>query len=294
MVSELIMFKHLVLITNSSHPKVMKTLEHLTAYLKDAEINFILNELTPERKISIDDIQRENNKIDYDLVIAIGGDGTMLSAVHLGHQLDIPVLGINSGHLGFLADLSADSMEKSLAHIFAGNFCREERFMLDVEVFRKEQSILKSIALNDIVLQRWNTARLIELETYVDKHFVHRQRSDGLIVCSPTGSTAYALSGGGPILQPSLDAFALVPICPHSLTNRPIIIDGNSIVEIAVSTREAGRVRLTCDGDIALKLEAKDRIYISKQDRTVCLIHPDNHDHFNTLRVKLHWGTEVC
>ena len=229
-----------------------------------------------------------------DLAIAIGGDGTMLKAAHLACRHEMPLLGINRGRLGFLADIPANAFEEHLNAIFAGTFVEDERFLLHVEVLREGKSLLKSSAFNDVILQKWNIARLIELETYVDGSFVHRQRSDGLIVSTPTGSTAYALAGGGPILHPSLDALALVPICPHTLTNRPIVIDGNSLVEIVVGTREIDHARLTCDGDIELELAPGDRVRIQKQDKKIRLIHPKGHDHFSTLRAKLQWGTEVC
>jgi NAD+ kinase len=140
------------------------------------------------------------------------------------------------------------------------------------------------------VVQKWDVARLIELETYVDGTFVHKQRSDGMIVSSPTGSTAYALSGGGPILYPTLDALVLVPICPHSLTNRPIVINGNSRVEIIVGTAKNNYARLTCDADIAMELEPGDRVVVAKKNQTIRLIHPADHDHFGILRAKLRWG----
>jgi NAD+ kinase len=239
-------------------------------------------------------MQENEFDADCDLAIAIGGDGTMLKAAYLTCQYEIPLLGINRGRLGFLADIPADAIEEHLDAIFAGTYVEEERFLLTAEVLREGKSLLKSNAFNDVVLQKWNIARLIELEIYVDGNFVHRQRSDGVIVTTPTGSTAYALSGGGPILHPSLDALALVPICPHTLTNRPIVIDGNSLVEIVVSTREIDHVRLTCDGDITCEVAPGDRVRIQKKDKKIKLIHPQGHDHFSILRAKLQWGTEVC
>ena len=290
------MFKRIALITNSETRKVAETLNSLIVYLQSCGIDFILDECSSglADQAGLPGMNGDNFDTDCDLAIAIGGDGTMLKAAHLACLHDIPLLGINRGRLGFLADIPADAMEEHLKPIFAGTFAEDERFLLHVEVLREGRSILKSNAFNDVILQKWNIARLVEFETYVDNNFVHRQRSDGLIISSPTGSTAYALSGGGPILHPSLDALVLVPICPHTLTNRPIVIDGNSLVEIVVGTREIDHARLTCDSDIELELAPGDRIRVQKKDKKVRLIHPIDHDHFSILRAKLRWGTEVC
>jgi len=290
------MFKRIALITNSNAKKVAETLNSLIVYLQSSKIDFILDECSSALAVQpgLPGMKDDEFDADCDLAIAIGGDGTMLKAAHLACLYDIPLLGINRGRLGFLADIPADAMEEHLNPIFAGNFVEDERFLLHVEVLREGKSLLKSSAFNDVILHKWNIAKLVEFETYVDGSFVHRQRSDGLIISSPTGSTAYALSGGGPILHPSLNALALVPICPHSLTNRPIVIDGNSLVEIVVGTREIDHARLTCDGDIELELAPGDRVRVQKKDKKICLIHPEGHDHFSILRAKLQWGTEVC
>jgi len=290
------MFKRIALITNSDAKKVAETLNGLIVYLQSSEIDFILEQGSYALADQTDlPVMKENEfDADCDLAIAIGGDGTMLKAAHLACQYEIPLLGINRGRLGFLADIPADAFEEHLNEIFAGTFVEDKRFMLNVEVLREGKSLLKSDAFNDVILQKWNIAKLVEFETYVDGSFVHRQRSDGLIVATPTGSTAYALSGGGPILHPSLDALALVPICPHTLTNRPIVIDGNSVIEIVVGTREIDHARLTCDGDVEIELAPGDRVRVQKKDKKIKLIHPQGHDHFSILRAKLQWGTEVC
>lgn len=290
------MFKRIVLITNAETRKIAETLNSLIVYLQNNAIDFILDASSSAlaNQPGFPGIEDNETNVNCDLAIAIGGDGTMLKAAHFAYHHDIPLLGINRGRLGFLADIPADAMAEHLDPIFAGTFVEDERFLLHVEVLRKGQSLLKNSAFNDVIIHKWNIAKLIEFETYVDNNFVHRQRSDGLIVCSPTGSTAYALSGGGPILYPSLNALALVPICPHALTNRPIVIDGNSLVEIVVGTREIDQARLSCDGDVELELAPRDQIHVRKKDKKIRLIHPKNHDHFSILRAKLQWGTEVC
>jgi len=290
------MFKRIALITNSDAKKVAETLNSLIVYLQSNEIDFVLDKDSTllADQTGLPAMKENEFDADCDLAIAIGGDGTMLKAAHLACLHDMPLLGINRGRLGFLADIPANAFEEHLNAIFAGTFVEDERFLLHVEVLRKGKLLLDSNAFNDVILQKWNIARLVEFETYVDSRFVHRQRSDGLIVTTPTGSTAYALSGGGPILHPSLDALALVPICPHTLTNRPIVIDGNSVVEIVVGTREIDHARLTCDGDIEIELAPGDRVRVQKKDKKIKLIHPQGHDHFSILREKLQWGTEVC
>ena len=287
------MFKHIVLITNSKAKKVLNTLEQLAVYLNSIKKNFSFYTFNSNKNdVFINNDQ--NSAIQYDLAIAIGGDGTMLKAAQLAMLHNIPLLGINRGKLGFLADIPANLMEQHLQQIFAGHFTRDERFLLTTEVLRKGVSIFQGDALNDVILQRWNIARLVEFKVYVDNHFVHQQRSDGLIISSPTGSTAYALSGGGPILYPSLSALALVPICPHSLSNRPIVIDASSKVEIIVGTGKHDQARLTCDGDVELELAPKDHVCVSKKDSKICFIHPADHSHFNLLRAKLNWGRKNC
>ena len=231
---------------------------------------------------------------DRDLVIAIGGDGTLLRAGKLAFSHRVPVLGVNLGRLGFLADLSPQQVTIGLDAILAGRFVAEDRFVLQCEILRDGQPVTVQHALNDVVIQRWNTARLITLNTYVAGRFVHTQRSDGMIVSTPTGSTAYALSGGGPILDPSLEAIVLVPICPHTLTNRPFVISNGARVEIDVASDNAEDARVTADGYPMPTLAVGDRIRITRHAESVRLIHPTGHDHFATLRAKLHWGRSPC
>ena len=228
---------------------------------------------------------------DRDLIIAVGGDGTMLYAARLLYEHDVRLLGINLGRLGFLTDLTPAQIPAGLDEILDGDFVEDERFFLRCEVERNGTVSESGHALNDVVIQKWNTARLISLDTYVDGSFVHSQRSDGLIVATPTGSTAYALAGGGPLLYPGLGAVVLVPICPHTLTNRPLVIDNESTVEIEINTDEQDHARLACDGDDITKLAHGDRIRITRADQSTRLIHPPTHDHYKTLRAKLSLGS---
>ena len=286
------MFKRIALITNSDAPKVAETLNNLIDYLQGQGIQIVLDTCSSAivSKHDLPSADNEDLAMQCDLAIAIGGDGTMLKAAHMVCNHDVPLLGINRGRLGFLADIPAEAINENLSAILQGEYKQDERFLLHCQIMRDNQPVLESHAINDIIIQKWNIARLVEFETYIDNTFVHKQRSDGIIVSTPTGSTAYALAGGGPILYPSLDALVLVPICPHTLTNRPIVIDGNSHVEIVVGTREIDHARLTCDGDITAELAPGDRVSIRKKGKKIRLLHPANHDHFSILRAKLRWG----
>lgn len=229
-----------------------------------------------------------------DLVISIGGDGTLLQCAGRIYPREVALLGINLGRLGFLTDLPPSGLDASLAAVLAGHYVAERRAVLGCEVVRGGDVVATDDGLNDIVVQKWNTARLISLNTYVDGKFLHAQRSDGMIVATPTGSTAYALSGGGPILDPSLNALVLVPICPHTLTNRPIVVSDAATIEIDVVTERGDESRVTCDGNSVRELLPGDRVRIFRRGQSVRLIHPAHHDHFATLRAKLDWGRDPC
>ncbi len=286
------MFKRIALIANKNGQKITETLRSVSNYLLNRNIDIVLNSFSADLMQDSDlrAVPDEQLPLQCDMAIAIGGDGTMLWAAQLLADYDVPLLGINRGRLGFLADIPADSVEEHLQQILDGHYIEDERFQLHCQVERDNKIIKESHAFNDIIVQKWNIAKLIELTTYVDQTLLHSQRSAGMIISSPTGSTAYALSGGGPILHPALDALVLVPICPHTLSNRPIVIDGNSRIEIVVGTPEIDHASLTCDGEIICDLLTDDRIIIHKKNKKIRLIHPPGYDHFSTLRAKLQWG----
>jgi len=225
-----------------------------------------------------------------DLAIVIGGDGTLLHAARELVDSDTPLVGVNLGRLGFLADILPSAMEECMTEILSGNYLLEERFLLDCVISRDDQPLNQSYALNEVVTHKWNVARMIELETYINERFVHRTRSDGLIVATPTGTTAYALSAGGPIIYPTLNAVTIVPICPHTMSNRPIVVNGDSQIEIIIVDSSSNDVRVTCDGQIPFELTTGDRIQIHKAEKPLRLIHPAQHDHYNLLRAKLQWA----
>ena len=286
------MFKTIAIITNNSTAEIIYTLQAVIEYLQEREKEVILDEfstgLVPNMKLP--EGSAEFFGMNCDLAIAIGGDGTMLRAAHLLADYNVPLLGINRGRLGFLADIPANAVIRRLDEILRGNYIEDERFQLHCEIESKGKTLMESHAFNDVIIQKGNIAKLTELETFVNGNFLHRQRSDGMIISSPTGSTAYALAGGGPIIHPALNALVLVPICPHTLSNRPVVIDGNSVVEVIIGTPQIDLAYLTCDGEIVCELVTGDKVNIQKKDKKIRLIHPADHDHFKILRDKLDWG----
>jgi NAD+ kinase len=225
-----------------------------------------------------------------DLVVAIGGDGTMLYASRLVAGRDIPLLGINRGRLGFLADITPGEMLRRLDEVLAGDFVEERRLMLEAVIDNGSGPARRALALNDVVLQKRETGRMLDFENWVDGVYVNTHGGDGLVIATPTGSTAYALSGGGPIIHPSLDAITLVPICPHTLSDRPIVIRADSKIEVRVLERPDTSAEVACDGLPLGELAAGERLLVQAASEQVVLVHPRGHDYFRLLRSKLHWG----
>jgi NAD+ kinase len=223
---------------------------------------------------------------NVDLAIVMGGDGTMLSVARSLIDDDVPLVGINRGRFGFLTDLRVEDMLQQIDRILAGDFTKEPRVMLEAKVMRNGKVFHADYALNDVVIK--SALRLIELEVNVNKKFVHKQRADGLIISTPTGTTAYALSAGGPILHPNLHAISLVPICPHTLSNRPIAVHSDSLIEVTLM--QFDEAQLSFDGQFQVALEVGDKIIVNRAKQTVSLLHPSDYCYFDMLRNKLNWG----
>jgi len=226
---------------------------------------------------------------DADLLVAVGGDGTMLHAARMAAAESVPVLGVNRGRLGFLADIGPDRMLESVDDALEGRCLPESRMMLEAQVQLEGRSVT-ALALNDIVVSKRETGRMLDLRTWVDGTYVNTHGGDGFIVSTSTGSTAYALSCGGPIVHPGLAAIVLVPICPHTLSDRPIVVSADSIVEIELADRFEARAQIVCDGIVTSELEAGERLRICRAAISATLLHPPGHDYFRILRSKLHWG----
>lgn len=224
------------------------------------------------------------NKVD--LAIVMGGDGTMLSVARTIMNAEIPLVGINRGRFGFLTDLRAEDMLAALDRILAGDYQKESRMLLSASIHRAGKLVYQGFALNDVVVK--SGLRLIELQVEIDGKFVYKQRGDGLILTTPTGTTAYSLSAGGPILHPNLEAIALVPISPHTLTNRPITV--NSASKIEVTLVQVDEAQVSFDGQFQIALEAGDKILITRAPKNITLLHPGEYCYFDMLRNKLNWG----
>lgn len=284
-------FQKIGIIGKFGAPTVGETLLSLTHCLIDKQLEVFLDESTAERhpENELPVVTREEMGKQCDLAIVVGGDGSFLNAARSLARFDIPMLGINLGRLGFLTDIAPNQIDTYLEEVLSGEYSDEQRCLLQSHVVRDGESLAEGCALNDVVIHKLDIARMIEFETHINGEFVYRQRSDGLIVSTPTGSTAYALSGGGPILAPTLKAVTLVPICPHTLSNRPIVVPGNSQIEITIMG-PSGHAQVTRDGQSNEALVAGDKVVIERYDHPIRLIHPSNYSPFRVLRQKLGWS----
>ncbi|WP_041422269.1 NAD(+) kinase [Shewanella sediminis] len=228
-----------------------------------------------------------------DLAIVVGGDGNMLGAARVLARFDIGVIGVNRGNLGFLTDLPPDSFEAELGKVLDGQFETEHRFLLEAEVHRHGHMKASNTAVNEAVLHPGKVAHMIEFEVYIDDDFMYSQRADGMIVSTPTGSTAYSLSAGGAILTPNLEALILVPMFPHTLSCRPIVVDACSTIKLVVSPDNGDNLEVSCDGHVTLAVLPGDEIIIKRSHERLRLIHPKGHNYFHVLRSKLGWGSKL-
>lgn len=284
-------FTRIGLISKTGDPRVRDTLHRLIDYLRGREVEILLE---ADMRSRIDTaglplLERPALAAACDLAIVVGGDGTLLNAARMLAPADVALIGINLGRLGFLTDVLPEGMTDQLDRILEGDYREESRTLLHASVLRDGRVVDESNALNDVVVHKWDIARMIELEVHIDGNLLSTQRSDGLIVCTPTGSTAYALSGGGPILHPRLDAIGLVPICPHSLNNRPIVIDDAAVIDIALRDA-ATQAQVTSDGQVNFTLMPGDRVRVCRHEHRLRLIHPPEYDYFGILQRKFGWG----
>ena len=228
-----------------------------------------------------------------DLVIAVGGDGTMLYAARQASPHGVPVLGINRGRLGFLADILPDDIATAVKDVLAGNYTSEKRMLLKADIYSGNELTVSGLALNDIVIKRNEAARMLEYQTVINGRYVNAHGGDGFIAATPTGSTAYALSVGGPIIEPGMDAIVMAPICPHTLADRPIVISGNSVVDVQLLHKAGVTAEVSCDGVAVGELGKGDRLRIVVADDRFELIHPPGYDYYEVLRSKLYWGRDT-
>ncbi len=227
-----------------------------------------------------------------DLIIVVGGDGSLLNTARSFVDNNIPILGINLGRLGFLADVSVTNMLDLVAEVLNGDFTKEERCLLSCQIEQAGNVLGQHLALNDVVVHRKETLKMIEFDVFIDDKFVNNQRADGLIVTTPTGSTAYALSSGGPIMHPGVNAIGLVSICPHTMSHRPLLVPGDSEVVIRIKESEEG-VMVSFDGQTSVSITSRQDIRVRQHSSFIHLLHPKNYDYFEIIRSKLHWSAKL-
>jgi len=286
-------FKTIGLIGKYRSEGVIDTLQAVQEYLDSRKLKMVIEAETakPLGTHNLPVYSKDELGKDCDLIIVVGGDGSMLNASLTALKYDRPILGINRGRLGFLTDIHPTEIKTKLGEILDGHYKEEFRLMLDTHIERQNQHAVHGIALNDFVLSNASAARMVEFEISIDHQFVCSQRADGLIVTTPTGSTAYALSGGGPIMHPSLEAVALVPMFPHTLSSRPIVINASSKIHIHISEHNSFSPNFSCDGHTPHEVKPGDNIYIQRNKNQLRLIHPVDYNYYETLRVKMQWET---
>ena len=276
--------KSVAIIVKPHHDEARATAEQLSVWLRDRNLKQVGDTL------SASDARREPTVIsDADLVVVLGGDGTMISAARMVGDADVPILGVNYGSLGYLTDFRIEEMFSALESIVDGEYEIDRRVMLDVELWRNEGKIASGRVLNDIVVNKAALARIIDIEVTLNDLFVNSFRADGLIVSTPTGSTAYNLSAGGPIVYPLMNAVVITPICPFTLTNRPLVVPDSATIVLTLKSGNEG-VALTLDGQTGFTMEAGDRVQARKSATSFNLIRPTNRNYFDVLRDKLRWG----
>lgn len=288
-------FKTIGIIGKPGNAQVLKTVDALRRHLLKRKRQVVIEQqLGKDLDLPATELCPRDTLGQYcDLAIVVGGDGSMLTAARALANYPVPVIGINRGYLGFLTDIRPTEISEKIDAILDGEYISEKRFLLHLMVLRHEEVIGRGEALNDIVLYPGQIARLIEFEVHIKDQFVYSHRADGLIVATPTGSTAYALSGGGPILHPNLNALVLVPMFPHTLSSRPIVVDGDNPITVVISGSNENDPRVSCDGQIHFTLTAGDRLQIRKKHEQLWLLHPSDHDYYHVLRTKLGWGSKL-
>jgi len=288
-------FKKIGLVGRSQQRGSEDVLQQLLALLEQRGLQVLLEdrlgELVPESGLAL--YSRDAIGHEADLVIVVGGDGSLLSAARTLAKYETPVLGVNRGRLGFLTDITPDEIAHQVPEVLDGRYEREERFLLDANVQREGKVVGRADALNDVVVNSGTSAQMIEFELYIDDTFVYRQRADGLIVSTPTGSTAYSLSGGGPIMHPTLDAMVLVPMFPHALSSRPIVVDGDSRIRMDILQRNRIHPPVTCDGQVNMTARPGDSVHVSKKPDRLTLLHPLGHSFYASCRDKLRWSNAL-
>jgi NAD+ kinase len=287
--------KRVGIVVKPHQPEALKTICGVVDWLNQRGITVVGSpeieheRIAHETGCAVEVVDSEKLAASVDLILVLGGDGTMIATARMLGDTEVPVLGVNYGGLGYLAEFRIEELYLALETILAGNYEVEERVMLAVELLRGAENVTQGRVLNDVVINKSALARIIEIEAYLNKQFVNSFRADGLIVSTPTGSTAYNLSAGGPVIFPSMNAVVITPICPFTLSNRPIVVPDGSLIELRLITQNED-VALTLDGQVGFPLKPEDRVVIRKSKTTFNLVQPMNRNYFEVLRDKLRWG----
>src|SRR5438105_11261462 len=287
--------KRIGVVVKPHQPDALETLCRLTTWLNERGIKLVgLPEIERESiehqtGCAVEVLADADIAKQVDLMLVLGGDGTMIATARMVGDTEVPVMGVNYGGLGYLAEFPLEDLFRALEGVLKGEYTIQQRLMLSIELWRGEELVTRNRVLNDVVVNKSALARIIEIEAYLNDQFVNSFRADGLIVATPTGSTAYNLSAGGPIIFPSMDAVVLTPICPFTLSNRPIVVPDDSVIEVRLIT-ENEEVALTLDGQVGVSLQARDRVVIRKSETAFHLVQPPNRNYFEVLRNKLKWG----
>jgi len=285
-------FKRVGLVARSGSELVRDSLRSVFALLEARGVEVLIEDNAHNllQEFSGASYTQEEMALRCDLVIAVGGDGNILGAARCFAPHGVPIVGVNRGRLGFLADISPDDIDVGITQVLDGNYTMEEHFLLEGEVSAKGLEEVPC-ALNEVLIHSAQMPSMLEIDLYIDGEFVYNQYSDGLIVSSPTGSTAYALSAGGPIMHPSLDAIVLVPMFPHSLNSRPLVIPGNSEVKIVVGSHTGTNAKISFDSQLEFEIEPGESLVVSKKSESLKLIHPPGHNFYGVCRSKLDWAS---
>ena len=287
--------KRIGIVLKPNQPDALRTVCELVTWLNERSITLVgtpeleRKQIEAETGCAVDQTPAEELAANVDLILVLGGDGTMIATARMVGDREVPVLGVNYGGLGYLAEFRIEELYQALESILAGNFRLDRRVMLGVELRRGGELISRNRVLNDVVINKSALARIIEIEAYLNEHFINAFRADGLIISTPTGSTAYNLSAGGPVIFPSMNAVVITPICPFTLSNRPIVVPDDATIELHLKTSQE-EVTLTLDGQVGFSLNVEDRVVIRKSSVTFDLVQPSNRNYFDVLRDKLRWG----
>jgi NAD+ kinase len=286
-------FKTIGIIGKHRNYDIKNTLTAVVDFLKSHHLTIIVEEESA-RIVGYDlaTLPKQQMGAHCDLIIVVGGDGCFLNAARAVAAHSTPLIGINRGHLGFLTDILPQKMEEQLGAVLAGKYREEKRFLLHCSITDQEKMLADSDAVNEVALLPGDMPRLIEFEIYLDKQFVCNYRADGMLIATPTGSTAYALSGGGPILHPALDVLVLLPMFSHNLSSRPIVVDGNQAIDILINKNNPSAPRISCDGQARVAIPPGGQIRITKQKNPLRILHPEHYSFYETLRSKLGWESK--